>query len=49
MINAVSGTLNGTFQGQATNIASGTSATFLIEVFDSLGNVSNIAILPFKF
>ncbi len=49
MVNAASGTLTGTFQGQAANIPSGTSASLYIAVTDSLGNFSNVVILPFKF
>ena len=49
MVNAGSGTLTGTFQGQAANIPSGTSAILYIAVTDSLGNFSNVVILPFKF
>jgi hypothetical protein len=49
MIGATSGTLSGTFQGQLTNIASGTAGTLYVAVEDSLGNFSNLIILPFKF
>jgi hypothetical protein len=49
MINAVLGTLSGTFQGQLTNIPSGTAATLYVAVEDSLGNFSNLINVPFKF
>jgi hypothetical protein len=49
MIGATSGTLSGTFQGQLTNIASGTAGNLYVAVEDSLGNFSNLIILPFKF
>jgi hypothetical protein len=49
MIGAVSGTLSGTFQGQLTNIPSGTAGNLYVAVEDSLGNFSNLIILPFKF
>jgi hypothetical protein len=49
MIGAASGTLSGTFQGQLTNIPSGTAASLYVAVEDSLGNFSNLIILPFKF
>jgi len=49
IVNAVSGTLAGTFQGQNPNIPSGTSASLYVAVTDSLGNFSNVVILPFKF
>jgi hypothetical protein len=49
MIGAVSGTLSGTFQGQRTNIPSGTPGNLYVAVEDSLGNFSNLIILPFKF
>jgi hypothetical protein len=49
MIGALEGTLSGTFQGQLTNIASGTAGTLYVAVEDSLGNFSNLIILPFKF
>jgi hypothetical protein len=48
-LNMMTGTLTGTFQGQATNIPSGTSAAFYIVVQDSLGNYSNLVNVPFKF
>jgi hypothetical protein len=49
MINATSGTLTGTFQGNNANIPSGTSAVLYMYILDSLGNFSNIVGLPFKF
>ena len=49
MIGNASGTLSGTFQGQLTNIASGTAGSLYVAVEDSLGNFSNLIILPFKF
>jgi hypothetical protein len=49
VLNMTSGTLTGTFQGQAGNIPSGTSAALYIAVPDSLGNYSNVVSLPFKF
>jgi hypothetical protein len=49
MLNMFNGTLNGTFQGQASNIPSGTSAQLFIYIQDSLGNFSNIVSVPFKF
>lgn len=49
MVNAASGTLSGTFQGQASNISSGTPATFYIYVEDAAGNFSNGYMASFKF
>jgi hypothetical protein len=49
MVGAVSGSLSGTFQGQLTNIPSGTAGSLYVAVEDSLGNFSNLIILPFKF
>jgi hypothetical protein len=49
IVNAVSGTIGGTFQSQFANIPSGYSATFYIWIFDTQSNDSNIVSLPFKF
>lgn len=47
--NVQTGTLTGTFQGGATNIPSGTQATFYIFLQDALGNYSNTAYIPIRF
>jgi hypothetical protein len=49
LLNVQSGTLTGTFQGNNSAIASGTTATFYIFLQDSLGNFSNTASVPIKF
>jgi hypothetical protein len=49
LLNAQSGTLTGTFQGNVSNIPSGTQATFFIFLQDALGNSSNTASVPIKF
>jgi hypothetical protein len=49
MVNGTTGTLNGTFTSQFTNIPAGYSAVFSIFLIDSAGNSSNIVSLPFKF
>ena len=49
VINVQSGTVSGTFQGNASNIPSGTQATFYIFLQDALGNYSNIAYVPVRF
>jgi hypothetical protein len=49
VLNTDSGTLTGTFGSLYSNIPSGTQAIFSIEILDSLGNISNIVSLPFKF
>jgi hypothetical protein len=49
MINAMNGTLTGSFQSSHTNIPSGTSATLYIYITDAVGNYSNIIGLLFKF
>jgi hypothetical protein len=49
MLNGTTGTLNGTFTSQYTNIPAGYSAIFSIYIIDAAGNTSNIVSLPFKF
>jgi len=49
LLNAQSGTVSGTFQGNASNIPSGTQASFYIFLQDALGNYSNIAYVPIRF
>lgn len=49
MVNAMNGTLTGTFQSAHTGIPSGTSATLYIYITDAVGNYSNVIGLAFKF